>query len=87
MKITPEHRRHMQHAMSARLASYPPDALAAYLQSIQTDPRVTDWGKRYRWDLCHAAGLTPFLCKEVYPYANDSHIDTALKAIMKELHS
>jgi hypothetical protein len=71
--------------MRKRRDTYPPSHLAAYLDGIQTDKRVTDWEKRYRWDLCHASGLTSWICKELYPYANDSHIDTALKAIMKEL--
>lgn len=85
MKITQEHRDHMKQAMQTRVQSYPPDALAAYLASIQTDPKVADWERRYRWDLLHASGLTPWICTELYPYANDAHIDTALKAIMKEL--
>lgn len=85
MKITAEHREHMKQAMQARLASYPPESHTAYLESIQKDPRVKDWEKRYRWDLCYAAGLTPWICETLYSYANDSHIDTALKAIMKEI--
>ncbi len=85
MKVTPAHREHMKEAMVKRMQSYTPDALASYLESIKTDPRVKDWRKRYRWDLCHASGLTPWLCSTVYPYANDTHIDTALKAIMTEI--
>ena len=85
MKVTLDHRDHMKTAMRKRLDSYVPSHLSAYLDTIQHDPRVTDWEKRYRWDLCHASGLTPWICKELYPYVNDTHIDTALKAIMKEL--
>jgi len=75
----------MKAAMMARMQSYPPDALSNYIESIKTDPRVKDWQKRYRWDLCYASGLTPWICSTIYPYANDTHIDTALKAIMTEI--
>ena len=37
--------------------------------------------ERQRWDALHAAGLTPWVCKELYPYLNDSHIDTALRTL------
>jgi len=37
--------------------------------------------KRYRWDMSYKAGLTTFICDEIYPYANDNHIDTALRKI------
>lgn len=85
MKVTVEHRQYMTEKMRIRLATYPPEALVTYLASIKTDQRVGDWEKRFRWDLCHASGLTPWICKELYAYVNDTHIDTALKAIMKEL--
>ena len=38
---------------------------------------------RYRWDLLHAAGLTKWICDNLYPYLNDDHIDTALRKITK----
>jgi len=50
--------------------------------------RVNGYGdidKRVRWDALHAAGLTPWVCKHLYEYANDSHIDTALRHIMADL--
>ena len=31
------------------------------------------------------AKLTPFLCANVYPYADDTHVDTALRKIMAEI--
>lgn len=37
--------------------------------------------KRWRWDLLYVAKLTPFVCNELYPYLNDTHIDTALRKI------
>ena len=45
-----------------------------------------DVDKRYRWDLCHAAGLTPWIC-DLYRRAevHNSHIDTALRSIVRPL--
>ena len=38
---------------------------------------------RYRWDLTYAAGLTKWICDNLYSYLNDDHIDTALRKITK----
>jgi len=37
--------------------------------------------KRYRWDLLYKAGLSKWLCDNVYKYAHDDHIDTALRKL------
>lgn len=68
MKITPEHLEHMQHAIQT-METKRPDGIS-----------IT----RHRWDMLHAAGLTPWVCSVVYPYANDAHIETALKHIIPE---
>ena len=44
-----------------------------------------DHNKRMRWDFLYMAGLSNFIVREVYSYANDSHVDTALKNIVKGL--
>ena len=36
---------------------------------------------RYRWDLLYNAGLSSWVCDNLYSYLNDQHIDTALKNI------
>jgi hypothetical protein len=48
--------------------------------------------KRYRWDLSYLSGnannpesCTRFVCDTLYTYLNDSHIDTALRSIVKPL--
>lgn len=40
--------------------------------------------KRVRWDYFHATGREglAFLCQTIYSYANDAHLDTALKSIL-----
>lgn len=38
--------------------------------------------QRWRWDWMHRVpGLNTWLCKNLYSYLNDDHIDTALKKI------
>lgn len=44
-----------------------------------------DTAKRHRWDLCYAARLSPWICANIYSYADDTHIDTALRSIVSEL--
>ena len=46
-------------------------------------PKITD--KAYRWTLLTIAGLTRFVCDELYKYLDDTHIDTALRKIIKPL--
>jgi hypothetical protein len=49
--------------------------------------RVKDLNKRYRWDLLWAAdrAKTSLWTARVYDYANDAHIDTALRALVAPL--
>lgn len=44
--------------------------------------------KRFRWDLFYCArmsGTEKFMIEDIYKYANDTHLDTALRAIVREL--
>ena len=41
--------------------------------------------KRLRWDLLWLSVTSAWICANIYKYAADSHIDTALKQIVKEL--
>lgn len=76
MKIKPEHVEYMRAAITAA-ATTAPD-LQAYLARGLTE-------KRWRWDLSCRAGLTPWICRTIYPYANDEHIDTALRHIAEQM--
>lgn len=82
MKITPKHYEHMKAAMSARA-----DLIPAMREQLATDPRVKNAEMRLRWDLFHDAGLTRWVCDNVYSYANDTHIDTALRSIMRDIEA
>jgi hypothetical protein len=73
VKIKPEHLEHMRRAI---LANSRAPTLPSYLARGLTE-------KRWRWDLLYAAGLSQWICDNLYPYANDEHIDTALRHILK----
>lgn len=83
MKITPAHLAYMREAITPLDTA---DARAAYAAGNYPRADVTrDPDKRYRWDLFRAARLSAWLCDEVYPYADDTHVDTALRAIVAPL--
>ncbi|MGX9389612.1 hypothetical protein ACWX0O_01680 [Nitrobacteraceae bacterium UC4449_H16] len=82
MKLTQEHVAHM----TAAIAKIPEYKVAAHRQFIVNEGKSKDVEKRLRWDLSYYAGLTPWICEHVYSYANDDHVDTALRAIMRELY-
>lgn len=41
--------------------------------------------RRLRWDATYKAGLTGWICKNLYSYLDDNHIDTALRQYFKQL--
>ena len=62
------------------------EKLAEYRRNLTKDDRVKDVDKRYRWDLLWAIDQErryPLL-DGLYRYLNDSHIDTALRRIVKK---
>lgn len=74
-KISGEHLAHLK----AEIAPHDTAELrAAYKAANLTD-------KRYRWDLSYRAGLTSWICSNLYSYADDTHIDTALRSIVPNL--
>ncbi len=78
MKIKPEHYAHIRDAMALALKSNQGISTATYEAQGLT-------AKRFRWDLFWTAKLSQWVSDNVYKYANDEHLDTALKAIVKEL--
>ena len=72
MKITKEHYTHLARAMESKMEQYPRKSLS----------KVSD--KRYGWDMLHESGLTPWVCSTLYDYLDDTHIDTALRKIVRE---
>lgn len=82
MKIKPEHYSFIRESMLVLLPKIP-----AYSEALKQDARIKDFNKRLRWDWFNAAVKCSWTCSEVYPYANNTHIDTALRSIVSELYS
>lgn len=76
MKITEKHYLFMKKKMAENKNKIP--AMAIYEKNKLSE-------KRYRWDLVIKSGLLNFICDDLYKYLNDSHIDTALRKIVKEI--
>jgi hypothetical protein len=75
MKIKPEHFEHMR----AALAKFDTDFHRSRYEAAGLSTR------RFQWDAMRAAGLIPWVCDTLYPYANDEHIQTALNRIIRPL--
>ena len=82
MKIKKEHREHIHKAIEQ---IWDRDTHESHRVAVVAEGKAKDVDKRVRWDWCWAAGLTRFMCDEVYPYANDTHIDTVLKETIRKL--
>ena len=87
MKIKPEHRDHIHNTIKAHLDRLDmPAIIEAYETGNFPRSNVTsDLQLRFNWDCLHGAGLTPYVCSTIYPYANDDHINTVLKQVCPEL--
>ena len=81
MKIQREHYGFMRDAIAGAISQSDLDALR---QALRADSRVKDFDKRVRWDVLHRSVPSAWICDNVYKYADDSHLDTALKRIMAE---
>lgn len=85
MKITGTDFTDLQSAILDTMMDIGAPKLAAYRKALETDNRVKDVNKRYRWDILFAVPSSrrnPIM-NRLYAYANDEHIDTALRAIVK----
>ncbi|HET8689718.1 MAG TPA: hypothetical protein VFM18_24190 [Methanosarcina sp.] len=40
---------------------------------------------RFRWDMFWYIKMSGWVCRELYPYLTDDHIDSALRKIFEEL--
>jgi len=72
MKVKPEHVAHIAAAIK------PLDTHE--LRKAYADGQLA--ARRYRFDLLYRAKLSPWLCDNVYKYANDDHLDTAVRHIL-----
>lgn len=81
MKIKPEHYNHVKQAIEA----IPRDMIEVRKEALKNDSRVKDWEKRFRSDLAYGAKLSGWISDNLYSYMDDTHLDTALRSIVKEL--
>jgi hypothetical protein len=56
-------------------------------ESIANESKAKDNDKRLRWDMLYTVIGSRWIFDNVYSYLEDSHIDTALRAIMREIES
>ena len=80
MKIQPAHYAHMLNEIKAIAPKF-----AAHRELLIQEGKAKDIEKRLRWDALYAAMSSRWVCENLYPYMDDTHIDTALRAIMKEI--
>lgn len=84
MKIKPEHYKTLKTLIEERL-----DRLKATRYEVkkfyESEPTISE--KRFRWDLLWAVDKESrtALINELYTYVDDTHIDTALRNIVKEI--
>lgn len=79
MKITPQDYQELK-ALLTPLAP----KLAAHRENLRNHAKFNDLEKRLRWDWLWFSDSKNWVNK-VYKYANDEHIDTALKRAMAEI--
>lgn len=82
MKIKPEHYTHLK----AKIAPLK-DKIVAHRQAIIAEGNAEDIETKLAWDMFYGAGLNIYSCEFLYDYLNDSHIETAIKKIVKEIES
>jgi hypothetical protein len=61
------------------------DKIKDHRKFIINEGKAKDVEKRLRWDLLYYAGLSGWICDNLYSYLDDSHIDTALRYIIKDI--
>ena len=83
MKITPEHYEFIKSAIRNKFTV---SVVNDHRTFIENEGKAKDIDKRLRWDLLRLAVTSAWICATVYKYADDTHLDTALKKIVKELN-
>ena len=83
MKIKPEHYAHIKAAIGATITKHGESTIIAVYENgeFARAEQVKDLQRRLCFDLLFASGLNSWACDNVYTYANDDHLFTALKKI------
>jgi len=80
MKMTKEH----YEALKGRVASLVLHQIPPYRQKLALNPKVRDADLRLLWDAFHATRMFDVYSNQQFDYKDD-HIETAMKAIFKDL--
>ncbi len=88
MKIKPEHVKQMKDEILSSIEAS--GGLSEVVRKYETgnfslSDKVKDLNTRFVWDMLWLAGLSGFLCENIYAYANDTHITTALKSFLPQI--
>lgn len=82
MKIKPEHLDYLRVKFTGFIQRNPEECARA---RAALAPYSGDIDKRMRWDMLRAAVGFEWVSDNLYTYANDDHIDTALRALQRDL--
>jgi hypothetical protein len=81
MKIKEEHYEYIKNAIDTLIAKHGGDKWKdAVIKDYKSNGLSS---KRCRWDFFHAStpNTSKWICENIYPYANDDHIDTVLRKV------
>ena len=81
MKMKTEHYTYMETKINQYLSKHPHLVHQYETGQFELSDRVHNLQTRFNHDLAYGAGLTGFICDNLYPYLEDRHIKTALKKI------
>ena len=81
MKMTEEHYKYFKNEISKLNRQQ----CLALFDTLKSNPKVKNIQTAFSFNLMYAANLGNFVCKTLYQYLNDTHIETALKRITQEL--
>ena len=81
MKIRQEHLSTLKTNIDEILAKYPSLVDEYEHGKFPRSDKVKDLQKRFCFDVLYGAGLTAWVCEELYAYLDDSHLYTALKTV------
>ena len=79
MKMKPEHYFHVRNCFEKSAHWIP-----MVRESIANENKAKYHDKRLRWDMLYTAVGSRWICDNLYSYLDDSHIDSALRVIMRQ---
>mgnify|MGYP003637637815 CR=1 FL=1 len=85
LKMKEQHLTTIQHGI-ARLLAGAPLLIEDYENGkFSNAGRTKNLNKRFRWDCLHSVMSSKDVCNTLYPYLDDTHIDSALRHVMTEM--